>query len=327
MPIADDRTAPYRARPTTVAQQDGRRRGASLVVAGLTVLGFLSGPALGADRHGPVEARIGALTGSAALAKPDFQLGEPVKLLVTLKADPTKGVVLPKATDFEMVRVVGANADQNPIPYTPAGEWLNSMSAPDAMGLHNLHPGRSKSFDVDLTEILQLDQPGEKSVAVTLRFTDMDMQGVLAMPKSLTFPILHFTMLSTRAPAAPARAKSFLLVCYESHIAQLEGRPRQLSPLEAELVRENERVMREQLAADALRFRTNPPSNTPGPTANPPPENPDPSQVAEAAIAPKTHDAPAQTPRPFSRIAAVAGLATAVAAAIVAVLLRARSRA
>ena len=97
--------------------------------------------------------------------------------------------------------------------------------------------------------------------------------------------------------------------------------------LEAELVRENERVMREQLAADALRFRTNPPSNTPGPTANPPPENPDPSQVAEAAIAPKTHDAPAQTPRPFSRIAAVAGLATAVAAAIVAVLLRARSRA
>lgn len=280
-------------------------------------------PAPTPNRHGPVEARAGGLTGSIQLSKAQFQLGEPVRLLINLSAGPNQGVVLPKASDWEMVRVVGADADQNPIPYTPAGEWLSTLPAPDNLGIRHLYPGRSRSFDVDLAEIFQLDKPGDKSIIVNLRFFNFDSRGAF---KSLTFPVLHFTLLSTRAPAAPAREKSFFLTGYDEIQARAAGRPRQLTPLEEELVRENERVMREHLAAEAVRLRTNPPSNDSLPPANAASGKPTPGTVATPPVSTKTDAGASEAPKHPLRFAPIAGLAAAVAAAVVIVVIRARTR-
>lgn len=177
----------------------------------------------------------------AAVDKTEYRRGEPVHLFVYLHNEADRAVFLPKAEDLLMLRVGVLDGSGNPLPLTPAGEWLASLPAPEFMGRKHLGPNRVRMLHVDVTEVADLSRPGEYIVMPGAVFFSIPSPD---LPGSAQFPGIRFKVTGEEFRGSGKPTKSHLQYRHEEHLRNATGAPRRLTEVEAELVAQTEAAHR-----------------------------------------------------------------------------------
>lgn len=213
-----------------------------------------------------VRTNLPTLEVRGVLDKRSYRLGEPIHLFVYTRATASSGAVCPKASHWEIVRPYGADSSGHVLPTTPVGAWLQSLPAPESMGLRRLGPDRVAVSHLDLTDVFELGQPGTYSIVTKALYFTI---GNGHLPTNATLPVLRFTVTAERFPEPVRRPPSELQLAHQDSVNRAAGRVRELTPLEHRMVHENEEQMRAMLAADAVRLRSNPPALPAAPVTPP----------------------------------------------------------
>lgn len=202
-----------------------------------------------------LETRADDLCFRTALDKVEYRIGEPVHLFVFFHACSETGLAMPKASNWEMLRVTIVDHRGQPVALTPAGEWLASRGAPDGWGRRSFLPGTIKVAHLNLTDLAVLREPGEYVVVPKAVF--FSGPWVPGMPAEAELPPLRFRLSAATFDTPVSRFPNPLLVEHQRFLDRQAGReepPRpEPSAVEAEMaamVEPERRAVREALERD-----------------------------------------------------------------------------
>lgn len=171
-----------------------------------------------------LETRADGLCLRTALDKAEYRIEEPVHLFAFFHACSDTGLAMPKASNWEMLRVTIVDHRGQPVPLTPAGEWLASRGAPDGWGRRSFLPGRIKVAHLNLTDLAVLREPGEYVVVPKAVF--FSGPWVPGMPAEAELPPLRFRLSEATFDAPVSRFPNPLLVAHEEFLDRQAGRER-----------------------------------------------------------------------------------------------------
>lgn len=127
-----------------------------------------------------------------------------------------------------MLRVTIVDRRGQPVPLTPAGEWLASRGAPAGWGRRSFLPGRIKVAHLNLTDLAVPREPGEYFAVPKAVF--FSWPWVPGMPAEVELPPLRFRLSEATFDTPVSRFPNPLLVEHERFLDRQAGREREPKP-------------------------------------------------------------------------------------------------
>jgi hypothetical protein len=227
-----------------------------------------------------VEGTSEGLTVRMAISKFEVKRGEPLDLLIYLVNDSKSAIRLPKIHPIAFLKMNVLTISGQQVPSTPMGEWFKEeyrMSL-DACGAKHLPVGTIRVIHSDVTQLVDISEPGEYVVTPHCVFFSAFMTG---LPQRAYFPGMRFRVLNEPYEGGKERPISFLQASYNQYLLE-KATPPQPSPApEGELSPETRAIFKEAGRKAHERWE---------------------AEQASSTSSPPTQTAPIATELPFSRL-------------------------